>query len=87
MVFCEPFTRQMRVPEQRQKAVENRPNTASCPAYREKRGGTGGAMICTAMAGRTTCHVVLYCLPWQEAAQLRASGNSSCCCRYFSKCT
>jgi hypothetical protein len=34
-----------------------------------------------AWAGRTAYHVVLYRLSWQWAAQLRASGNPSCCCR------
>jgi hypothetical protein len=40
-------------------------------------------------AGRNACHLVLYHLPWQGAAQLRASGNPGCCCCcwYTIKCT
>jgi hypothetical protein len=36
-------------------------------------------------ASRTACHDVLYRLPWQGSAQLRASGNSSSW--YITKCT
>ncbi len=54
-------------------AVENRPNTVSCPAYLEEKGAVPPAM---------SCHTITVPPgPRQGAAQL-ASGNPSCYLQY-----
>jgi hypothetical protein len=62
------------------KAIENRPNAASYPAYLE--GEVGGAMIRTVVGGPYP----FPCRTVPPAVQLRASDNPSCWC-YINKCT
>jgi hypothetical protein len=75
---------------QKSKSVENWPNTASCVAWLEEKGGTGpgrGGWFVLWWAGRTSCHDILHRLPSQAAAQLQASGDTSCCNCWYIKGT